>query len=122
MKQCEFCGTSLSVLIEFDENLECDPFKDKWVCSKCPSSTTFVYNGNNHIGYEYWVATEFNSDGYAIRGYQLYMGFSDKQTYTLEICELRSGKRPRTIYKNKVDYKITPLNAKQKIKTILTFM
>jgi hypothetical protein len=120
-KNCEFCGEICAILIEFDESLCCDPFYDKYICSKCPASTTFVYQGQNHIGYEYWVVKERDRDGYTIKSHRLCTKFSDPG-FTLEIFEWRQGMQPRSIYKNTVDYKVTPDGAARKIKTILTFM
>jgi hypothetical protein len=126
MKKCEFCDEQLAIFIEWDENLCCDPLLDKYSCLKCPSSTTFVYTGNCHIGYEYWVVKERNADGYAIKSHRLCIGLTTsddgKPAYSLEIKEWRERMQPRTIYKNIVDYLVTPTNAEQKIKTILTFM
>ena len=121
MKKCEFCDEQLAILIEWDDNLECDPFHDKYVCSKCPSSTTFVYQGVNHIGYEYWVIKERNADGYSVWSHRLRTTFSGTGS-TLEIIDWRQGMQPKVIYKNHIDYKVTPHNAERKIKTILTFM
>lgn len=130
MKKCEFCDNTLSVLLEFDDGLECDPTTDKWTCSQCVGHPTYVFRDEIHTSTEFWFAREFDEQGHNIMSLVLRQNFAtalkyhhknSPPTFVLEILECRSPMRYKPIYRSNGGHNLTPQNAKQKLETILIF-
>lgn len=118
MEKCDFCGGQVALLIEWDDDLWCDPLTDKWVCSACEGHPTFVYQKNFRIATEFWFPKEYNDKNELVMSLVVRVCHTAKPS--LEILEWQHP-MPKVIYRNDNCPSVTPANAKQRLETILTF-
>jgi hypothetical protein len=132
IKHCDFCGNRLSILFEVDDDMWCDLSTEKWTCSHCHVS--FVYTTEWHIRNEFWIVRERNQDGSSARSIVIRVNFASllkeyyyqhkfkKASFIIEIFEYVQGSSvAKILYRGNEFMDVTPSNAEQKLRTILTF-